>query len=872
MNDLSGLDWSNKPATGQSQKPSAGNSNYSSSAFSALRSTTPGSGRASPLVASKSPQPPAKSSTPVNDSFANLVAFSGNKSNKNLSLQEQQRQLSELKVQQLAAQKKDIQDQWAGGDDAWNNLGSGRSTPALQNRNGTSTPKPGDGDDGEDDLFTAFNTPAVTSTAKPAQQTKPLQPEVDDDDPFGLSEFQLRNQKSVQPTGSLLVDGDDDDFLGDLGKPVRDRSPPRHEPPPREPNPEPVPTSDHPQDKAVAELVDMGFPADKARRALESTDTGMNVQAAVGILLDQAHEEARQKTRDRESTQSRDREAEQPVRRQKPRTTEFADEGMEMPRRGRSSTPSGDTAKAASDFGSSFMKSAGSFWKQAQKQVQQAVSEFNSDSESGSAQPKWMREASEPQQGTRPMRPEQASQGQARASAARQRQAEVTDEAMMLEAERPTPPPRPVPRSRGPKPDYMFDSSADNSRDHSPAMPSRLRESRSPQPAFMKQQDPIAGMMRPRQPPQPTRAALSKQAAEEQASQAYTSSARRRKPATPAPRKVEDDFLEATGSARPSGTKPQAEPPGPTKSAPPQTKPRAAAPIAARPPPPTRTIPPMSSISLKASHTSRAAGNESFKRGDYATAYEHYTTSLRHIPASHPLQIVLLTNRALTALKTGQPKVAIVDADAAINLIGISKGEAETIDLQEAGSTPKPMREYYAKSLMRKAEALENLEKWSEAGVVWRQCVEDGHGGATAIQGRARAERAAAPKPAAVKKTAPSRTVTRSAPPTSVKPAAAVTALRASNAAAEKLDDEKFALADQVSERINGWKNGKEGNLRALLASLDSVLWEGSGWKKVSMADLVMTNKVKIIYMKGIGKCHPDKVSAFGISHHSWRR
>ena len=42
---------------------------------------------------------------------------------------------------------------------------------------------------------------------------------------------------------------------------------------------------------------------------------------------------------------------------------------------------------------------------------------------------------------------------------------------------------------------------------------------------------------------------------------------------------------------------------------------------------------------------------------------------------------------------------------------------------------------------------------------------------------------------------------------------------------------------------------------------MDGVLWEGAGWKKVGMSDLIMPNKVKIIYMKAIGKVHPDKVS-----------
>ncbi|KAK5241498.1 auxilin-like clathrin-binding protein required for normal clathrin function, partial [Exophiala xenobiotica] len=56
------------------------------------------------------------------------------------------------------------------------------------------------------------------------------------------------------------------------------------------------------------------------------------------------------------------------------------------------------------------------------------------------------------------------------------------------------------------------------------------------------------------------------------------------------------------------------------------------------------------------------------------------------------------------------------------------------------------------------------------------------------------------------------------------------------------------------------WKGGKADNLRALLGSLDNVLWEGSGWKKISMADLVLPAKVKVQYMKGIAKVHPDKI------------
>ena len=88
----------------------------------------------------------------------------------------------------------------------------------------------------------------------------------------------------------------------------------------------------------------------------------------------------------------------------------------------------------------------------------------------------------------------------------------------------------------------------------------------------------------------------------------------------------------------------------------------------------------------------------------------------------------------------------------------------------------------------------------------------------------------------------------------------AVSRLRQANQAAERADEEKFALAESVDAKISTWKSGKQDNLRALLGSLDSVLWPEAGWKKIGLSELVLPNKVKIQYMKGISKVHPDKV------------
>ncbi|GME25912.1 uba ts-n domain protein [Neofusicoccum parvum] len=262
-------------------------------------------------------------------------------------------------------------------------------------------------------------------------------------------------------------------------------------------------------------------------------------------------------------------------------------------------------------------------------------------------------------------------------------------------------------------------------------------------------------------------------------------------------------------------------------------------------------------------------GTEAFKRGDYAAAHTAYTSALQPLPSGHPIAIIILCNRALTNIKVGDPKAAVADADLALSTIGPSRGDGEKIAMGGA-EEEKDMKDFFGKALMRKAEALENMEKWGDAAKVWKDAVEAGVGGSVSIQGRNRCEKAAgggsqqasrpvAPRPA----TAAKKPAARPPPRPNVSAAAsaeAVKKLREANAAAEKADDEKFALTDHVDAKLVAWKGSKSDNLRALLGSLDTVLWPEAGWKKVGMQDLVMPNKVKIVYMKAIAKVHPDKI------------
>ncbi|KAH0542275.1 hypothetical protein FGG08_003302 [Glutinoglossum americanum] len=932
MNDLSGLDWSGTTKNG-TKSPSS-SSGYS---YPALRPTPPPplSGRSTPLSAQASGGGLSKPSStkPGNDSFANLVPFGSSKSVSKLTLQEQQKLLQQEKQRKEEERRQQLDVQFGANDSRfWDTLG-GKGTPSraldppipaptisnvggqtLSNSInkpfaalGLASNEPSTQDANEDDLLAAFSASALVdssshfpppsnvdargTTYAPTREAKTREPQYDsvtlpdDDDPFGLGPMRVQGAKPKL----ILSEQNDDDILGLLGRPVSDILPPKQ----RDPSPDrihddpaPAKPPNDPRDAAVAELVDMGFPADKARRALAETDTGLNVQAAVGWLLNEAHREARHKSRAGDTSGDRlersgNGRASQSIgigRRPKGGDEEGTDSKpawMQQSSRSNSSQNKGtngppvsggekDITQIASEVGNNLFKSANSLWSTGRKKVQKAVAEFQHEGDT--SQPKWMREVSA--EGRTPPRSRgDMSRGgievspEAPPSQKSQRQEDnITDEALMLEAR----PPPGRPRLQKELESGFHASGSTSLRGRSPVSTEPARRQELQQ--AIRQQTQDAG----------PRGRLTKQAIEEESSNAYISPARRKKAhvqTTPRPVEPEPDLLVGgSGTSRTSvglTTAPlQSRNPfgGPTIGS--ASKHARPIPIPQRPKAPPRRVPPASPSALLTSNSHREKGTEAYKRGDFSSAHSAYSAALSPLPDSHPVSIIILCNRALVNLKVGDPRAAVSDADIALDVIGVSRGEGEVISLADEGE--KEMREFFGKALMRKAEGLEQMEKWAEAAKAWKDAVEAGVGGSVSIQGRNRCEKAAGggTRPAAAasarrqppRKPQPSKHSTLSAHPTATS-AEAVTRLRAANAAAEKVDDEKFALADVVDTKMAAWKGGKEANLRALLASLDTVLWAEAGWKKVGMHELVLANKVKVIYMKGIAKVHPDKIS-----------
>ena len=926
MDDLSSIDWVSSKA---SALPNGSGQGSRGNYYPVLRPTPPLSGRSTPsnLHTNGNVHKPlsnvptgSKSSTPASDSFASLVNFTGSQSTKSLSLQEQQRILQEQKTKAVDEQREQLDNHFGVGQTTFGSLQpSGTSTPhsvaspsvypATDEHGGQTlsklTTKPFGGisnrilptasklaHEDDVDLLSAFESSApvdnsrcmpavvdngtadklsdvkkefstkVTSHGRGTMQERVVYEE--DDDPFGLGSAGPSSSAGLREKG---LKQDDDDVLGLLGRPISEFS----KPGPTaavELTPLAVNSID-PLDRAVAELVDMGFSLERSRKALESTESGMNVQTAVEWLLNQAHEESRKEIQ-RQSSRRRDLSAEHEVKNRNRRKSSgsgglrpawMRDQGRagSTQQRQDSKSPAKsekDPAQVASELGNNLFKTANSIWKTGTKKLNQAVAEFNTDVDP--SQPKWMREIhgevptqkpGKQQRGHEPNNHDKTVAGMVPQQTAKMPQPSVTDEALLLESMDARPQRKQAGRPKADPRTNHLDQLADLPR----AIHAKHKEP-GVQPNKLKTQN--------RDP----RAKLNRQAVEEEAAQAYISPARRKK-ATPRPTLTESkpDLLSTTSVAPSHSPVPEPRPPKNTPAPPRPSQNN----TYTRSPFPARVIPTVTPSTIQQSTFARQAGTAAFKRGDYAQATTHYTKSLSVLPPSHPLTFSILTNRALSHLKTGDPKSCLADAKTTIDCIGPSRGVGEKIELG-GGEGVKPMDIYWGKAMTRQAEAYEQLERWADAAASWRTCVEAGVGGATSIAGRNRCEAAAKPKSTAPVRKIPviprtGRSALNDLTPITSPSTEAITRLRAANAAADKLDDEKFALADQVDARVMKWRAGKEGNLRALLSSLETVLWEDAGWKKVGMGDVLLAGKVKIVYMKGIAKVHPDKVCAYEV-------
>ncbi|KAF9379541.1 hypothetical protein CPB97_008907 [Podila verticillata] len=677
---------------------------------------------------------------------------------------------------------------------------------------------------------------ANATASKPAQTTVPQNDDVFDLGSFehALPERPPRQRDSVDALNS---------FVGKQPSPTASpkSSPPVSKPAAKPPRAHATKASTD-EDSRIAQIVSMGFSAERAKLALAMTENGRDIEAAIEYLVqnDEAEDQRRQR---KEPSTNRRREADSersgPSRHDEdddPPLTNYRrrNQAQELSRAQQLQQQKDKLVGSASIFGMSVLSKANDLYKQGREKVQAVMEDMTADDP--------------------------------RATSSAARRHEWIDDA---------------PRGSGYKDSDSEDEVYKGRRQDS----GRFNQ----QSARGSQRDDY----RPKQE-QASRYDVSSQRdrkEKEGFENTYVSSSRRGNSGSSTNNTSRNQPLfsmdDSPASSKPSSNLRQS----PAMSAP-QRQARAPSPLPSKPARPPRVLVQASSQQLAESNLFKEKGNEVFKLGQFGQAAEYYLRAGQVLPRRHLLLVVIQNNRAAALLKVGEYRETVSECDNSISLIQGPDGQG--VNDVVPPSAGVNLKEHLGKALMRRATAYENLEKYKEAKDDWAKLRDLDPGHKNAVEGHRRCEKALAlVSSGAVDKiatTAPS--VTRS-PPTnngfgtpqrsspmqdifasqqksnmSVKAKAdlerseGVSKIRQNAAQQEREDDEKLRLTDQVDMRMTLWKAGKEDNIRALIASLGSVLWEGAGWKPVGMHELVTPSQVKIKYMRAIGKMHPDKLNA----------
>nr|CDI55925.1 fog: tpr repeat [Melanopsichium pennsylvanicum 4] len=607
--------------------------------------------------------------------------------------------------------------------------------------------------------------------------------------------------------------------------------------------------SSSPPPHVIGQIVEMGFSPLEARRALAQTDTGINVEAALELLVGGAHPSYQTHDNDehlaRRQAQSqsgifrdsdnelgpRELEQQRRHRHQEKRSTEARAQNRIRPdgvsANQESSEPGADWQQQAdqlyaqaSEIGTSVLNKASAFWSSAKAQAQKALEERNRAAAERSTTPS--------DAGSERHRARRWGSAGAALATARTKEWEGKPK-WMIHAEL----------------TQAENASSSNGASNDAAMSGggfKDSDNEDDGPAQQVPEPPTRASRRPAVAPDaaPARVIAAATAVSSAASALWSGKtdhvganlSRQQSPAQAPP----------SVPSRPAAAKaPYASPNrrGPMQSP-------APSPIPPKKPLKRRPIPPDVSHSILSANRNKQEGNQHFRRGAYGDAEASYTRGISALESSsssssESIRLVpLLSNRANVRLKNGDALGTIADCDQLLaillSLFGGSQrdvnGRVAVYRASQEAALPAELaeinlRETYGKALVRRAQALEASERWKLAKADWEVLLEyekaEGSGVRTAASNMKFAREDQQQKQAA-----------------------------------EEMA--KFALKDSVDAKIEAWKRGKETNLRALLSSLDTIVWPELGWKPIALHQVLDQAGLKKNYTKAIARLHPDKI------------
>ncbi|WWC85420.1 uncharacterized protein L201_000283 [Kwoniella dendrophila CBS 6074] len=890
-----------------------------------------GNGNSKPISRSSTPNLPQ--TAPISSGGGGLDAFSsllsipssgGNLVNRNLSMAERQKALEDEKKRKDEEEKKKFEAE----GHFWDNLGPSKSpqttlpnsttsinrqsndlddflkptvtasnghrskSPVQPVSNDILSPKPSSSSisgpskpsssagtfwntHNDADDFLSASSSKVGQPHKASSPAPPIDPF--DFDALSASMSQPQHVNNGASGSSHTLDGDEFDILGDLAKPVSAKPRKVESEMSRSSTKTPTSRSSSPPPHIVGQIVEMGFSPIQARQALSKTDSGLDVQAALEILLngqtsngsssisrmnneeddddmgedDEVFVERERQRREEEEKERRRRRRQGPFRESvKARSTDERNQEIgstQAQAQAQAQEQAEKILAQASELGTNMFNKATTFWNTSKEKALKVYEEQRKVMEANAAAANASSSGAGGGEGRKPIK-----DGRPRWMT------EAKDEEDQDEWK--------ADNAHKEKGGFRDSDDEDNDR-HQPQIRQKARQTNG------------AGSSRPNE----TSNSKKPNPASNGSSSNYKSS------------KERADLLFADEAPR--YVSPSRHPKKPTTPVPTSTRPTAPSQSL-----PTRQLVSATPQQIEKSAGHKAKGNEHFKLGRFAEAESSYTNAISQLPEGHLFLIPLYNNRASARIKLGDSSPATEDCSLVIGLIGPSYHPSKEGPLPAEISKEVRLFDGLIKALSKRAQAWEMSEKWKNALEDWEKIIGSdlsilGSSGSStknlAIEGARRSrkmiegndenqsksksdtlsssginpsieigtEYKPKPRPQLKTKAAQNISIAKSA---DVNKSLAVSELREQAKKLEEEDDQRLALKDEIELKLNNWKNGKETNLRGLIASLNLVLWDDilKGGLKVGMHELISEKQVKIKYMKVIAKLHPDKLNS----------
>ncbi|GME73244.1 unnamed protein product [Ambrosiozyma monospora] len=466
------------------------------------------------------------------------------------------------------------------------------------------------------------------------------------------------------------------------------------------------------KDEALAELIDMGFPIERANAALDSTESGHDINGAISYLMNEAHAKTR------------------PAQHTSRSNSHYSEHGDQE-----------DLGAMVSDLSTEFMNKASLFFNTGRKKLQEGLDMYKQQQfEKSNNQPAWMRnqekykansmhlpgdedeEEMDPETMRRLVEQQRLKEKKLRAEKERaikedllkrQHEASMQRQQQHQSSVFDAPKPRRRPASR-------TSSTASSSRQHTPVPSSSGSQHNSPSASTTS--SPSTASTRPHvAQPQPTKAKRADEALLDMLNAPIVTK-------TPPPSRLDRlrnsnvDSEQVYTSSKRRGASNRSRTSTPASSSSSSVK-----------------LPqvPISDAQKSRFISARTEANDLFKKGDFPRALELFETSLSALPSGHPFQIIAYSNLATVYSKTGNSKLQLESADKGLALIrSISENvkELDSVTIED----DKSVKSFWVKLVSRKAESLEHLEKYQDALAAYNLLIENGSASKPIMDGRRR--------------------------------------------------------------------------------------------------------------------------------------